>query len=333
MGYRHSARFLAPFIRVLRRHPEIPRDTITTLEAIDVDEWIPYARSSRFCEWAVGRIGDEDLGLHAAESMQPGDLDVLEFAARSCSDFAVAIDVVNRYISLLREGAAFELEQVGDQCIWHFHMDVKTPRVINDWTVAVYVLLGRAMAPEERALHTEVHVTHERPHDTREYERILRLPVRFGQACNRLVFPSRALALPIAGASPQLHAVMRRYAGELLQRRPQRHLFSERVREAVVETLGGHQSGTDAVARKLHMSGRTLGRRLQQEGTSFMVIYDDVRRELALRYLEQPQLNIAEVAFMLGFSQTPAFSRAFKRWTGASPIEHRRHRRMLRSVS
>lgn len=332
VGLRHSARFLKPFIRVLRRHPSIPREVLDRLDATDVDQWIPYARSAELCEWAIARTRDLDLGLHAAEAIQPGDLDVLEFAARSCANFAEAIEVVNRYIALLREGAAFQLEPAGEQCIWHFQMAIETPRVINDWTVAIYVLLGRAMAPREPALHTEVHVTHERPSDTREYERILRVPVKFGESCNRLVFPSRVLALPIEGASPQLHAVMRRYAGDLLQQRMRLQGFSDQVRTAVVETLRGSQGGADGVASKLGMSARTLNRRLQREGTSFMTLYDDVRRELALSYLDQPSLNIAEVAFMLGFSQTPAFSRAFKRWTGASPIEHRRRRR-LRSVS
>jgi len=76
-----------------------------------------------------------------------------------------------------------------------------------------------------------------------------------------------------------------------------------------------------------------LRRRLLEEGTSFTAIVDDVRRGLAINYLDQPELGIAEIAFMLGFSQTPAFSRAFKRWTGVTPIEQRKQRRRLRSAS
>jgi AraC-like DNA-binding protein len=329
--YRHSARFLKPFVRVLRRHPSVPRDVVDEIDAVGVDDWVPYSRSAEFCQWAVARTGNPDLGLHAATAIEPGDLDVLEFAARSCANFAEAIDVVNRYIALLREGAAFTFERHGDHCAWNFTMAMRMPRVINDWTVAVYVLLGRAMS-DAPGLHTEVHVTHAKPCDTREYERILQIPVRFGQDDNRLIIPSSVLALPIKGADARLHAVMRRYAGDLLQRRPAPERFSDRVRVAATETLRGNAPGAAAVASKLHMSERTLSRKLHDEGTTVLEIFDDVRKQLALSYLEQPELSIAEISFLLGFRQTPAFSRAFKRWTGASPIEHRKLKR-LRSVS
>ncbi len=328
-GYRHSARFVKPFVRVLRRYPSVPSASLDALDAMDVDEWIPYSRSGKFCDWAVGLTQNPSLGLHAAEAVQPGDFDVLEYAARSCASFAEIVEVVNRYILLLREGAAFRLEQNGPQCIWHFEMAIRTPRVINDWTVGTYVLLGRALA-DNADIHTEVHVTHQKPADTSEYERLLRVPVKFGQDQNRLLFPSHVLSLPVRSADPRLHAVMRRYAGELAERRPPPEAFSERVRTAVTETLSGHESSAASVARKLHMSVRTLSRKLRDEDTTFMDIYDDVRRGLALNYLEQLDLSIAEIAFLLGFSQTPAFSRAFKRWTGTSAIEHRRAKRPKR---
>ena len=121
---------------------------------------------------------------------------------------------------------------------------------------------------------------------------------------------------------------MRRYAGDLLERRPSPQCFGDRVRVAVAETLRCGRPGTRAVAERLHISERTLRRRLHEEGTTFKALLDDIRRQLAIQYLEQPELGIAEIAFMLGFSQTPAFSRAFKRWTGVAPIEQRKQSRL-----
>ncbi len=74
-----------------------------------------------------------------------------------------------------------------------------------------------------------------------------------------------------------------------------------------------------ATARALNMSRQTLYRRLKAEGTSFERVLDDLRRETALSYLESERLSVSETAYLVGFSDRSAFSRAFKRWTGRSP--------------
>lgn len=81
------------------------------------------------------------------------------------------------------------------------------------------------------------------------------------------------------------------------------------------------------IASLLHVSPRTLGRRLGHEGTTFKELLADLRRQLALRYVGSSDLGLAEIAFLLGFSQSAAFHRAFKRWTSQTPLEYRRMRR------
>jgi len=79
-----------------------------------------------------------------------------------------------------------------------------------------------------------------------------------------------------------------------------------------------------AVARQLKISPRSLQRRLRGQGTSYQALLDDVRRELALRYLDEPCVSVTEVAFLVGFTEPSAFHRAFKRRTGTTPAEARR---------
>ncbi|MBK6533536.1 MAG: helix-turn-helix transcriptional regulator [Deltaproteobacteria bacterium] len=78
------------------------------------------------------------------------------------------------------------------------------------------------------------------------------------------------------------------------------------------------------VAAQLRMSERSLQRRLADEGESFDAIVDALRRDLALRYLADPKIAVAEVAYLLGYSEPSPFHRAFKRWTGRTPAEARR---------
>ncbi|HEY7817075.1 MAG TPA: helix-turn-helix domain-containing protein, partial [Vicinamibacteria bacterium] len=99
---------------------------------------------------------------------------------------------------------------------------------------------------------------------------------------------------------------------------------TERLRRLLTEELCGGRPTLEHLAARLHMSPRTLHRRLDDEGTTFRRIVTDVRRETAERHLREPVLAIGEIAFLLGFSEASAFHRAFKRWTGRRPLEYRR---------
>ena len=92
----------------------------------------------------------------------------------------------------------------------------------------------------------------------------------------------------------------------------------------MIDELPEREPGMAAVAGKLHMSPRSLQRRLHSEGTSFAELLSELRRDLALRYLRDQRIAIAEVGFLLGFLDVSAFHRAFKRWTGSTPAEYQR---------
>jgi AraC-like DNA-binding protein len=98
------------------------------------------------------------------------------------------------------------------------------------------------------------------------------------------------------------------------------------VREIAMKELLVGTPTVFGVAGQLHMSARTLGRRLAREGTTFISVLDKLRQELALRYVGSHKISLADVAFRLGFSHTEAFHRAFRRWTGQTPLAYRRAR-------
>ena len=110
---------------------------------------------------------------------------------------------------------------------------------------------------------------------------------------------------------------------DLLERMPAATAFVDRVRQLVAGGLVRNGAEAVGVAEGLNMSRRTLQRRLRDEGTSVRDIVDSVRRDLAMRYLCEREIAVAEVAFLLGFSEASAFHRAFKRWTGTTPSIYR----------
>jgi AraC-like DNA-binding protein len=114
-----------------------------------------------------------------------------------------------------------------------------------------------------------------------------------------------------------------RAADDLAKRSSSDPLMTAQVKRVLHDVLRSDEAHIELVAKRLGLTGRSLQRRLKDEGTSFQEVREQVRRDLAQRYLDDG-LAIAEISFLLGFSEPSAFFRAFKRWTGETPLAHRR---------
>ena len=118
---------------------------------------------------------------------------------------------------------------------------------------------------------------------------------------------------------------MERHAEALLAKLPSlTDSVVDRVQRVLSGVLGEGDASLGAVARKLRMSERTLQRKLAEESASYDALLDAMRHELAVRYLADRKIAIAEVAYLLGYSEPSPFHRAFKRWTGVTPSEARK---------
>lgn len=137
-----------------------------------------------------------------------------------------------------------------------------------------------------------------------------------------LVVARDVLALPCRLADPALGAWFEKVCQERVQQQPA-SLVAE-LEAQLLQALGSGEPTMTQLARALGQSPRTLRRRLEAEGTSFSVLLDRVRRELAEAYLAREGLALAEIAGLLGFKDTGAFLRAFRRWTGTTPGQWRR---------
>jgi AraC-like DNA-binding protein len=165
---------------------------------------------------------------------------------------------------------------------------------------------------------------HSQPADIHDHLAFFRAPVRFSTGMNGLFFPATLLNEPCVRNDPSLLTVLERYAAALLDRTPRGSGLAERVRATLLQEIREGEPKASNVANRLKMSVRTLNRLLGNEGTTFRELLDHLRNELAVRHLREDTLAIAEIAFLLGFSELSAFYRAFHRWTGQSPAEFRR---------
>ena len=158
-----------------------------------------------------------------------------------------------------------------------------------------------------------------------EYERTFECATfRFDAEDYAFSFDRERLEAPRPLSDPALHVVLCAHAALLLTHLPDRFSMVERVRQLALQQLLRGDPTVESAARALRMSTRTLASRLQGEGTTFSALLDQMRCELALRYLDEQRLTPTEIAFRIGFSHVEAFYRAFKRWTGQTPSAYRK---------
>lgn len=293
--------------------------------AEDVDLSRPDARvglQAMAAAWreAVRLTGDPALGLHIAEKLGRGDLGVLEYAIRHSETLGQALGQLVRHGRLVHDLAAFELVEAGDEALLVLHLAEPlqpVPQGMQLFVASQLRLLRECVALPLRP--RAVRFVHDDPGAPGEYERVLGAPVAFGQRRREVVFDRAQLALPMVEADPALGLILSHYLESLRGALPEQPGLLGEVRRAIAEGLAAGGSAEKRVARQLGTSVRTLARRLQEHGHSFRELRADVRLELARAHLREGRLSTAEIAFLLGFSETSAFQRFFRKATGTTP--------------
>jgi AraC-like DNA-binding protein len=315
---------MKPFARLLRTYPGIPEEVIAPIDGFDPETRLPIETVHELLRGTIVMTGDEDIGLKAAELIERGDYGALEYAGSTARTNAEAFELIGRYMRLINDALSFSIRTDGEQAVIELESAVVLPRAAEDFEVAAFYVASKPHVPDETPPF-EVRFQHAQPANTQLYTRVFseRATVRFDQPVAGFAFPRELLARPLPSADPKLHAVIRQHAERLLAELPKAESMTARVRELLMDGLPSGKASADHIANALHVSASTLTRRLEREGTNFKALHDDLRRSLALRYVAESDLSLAEIAFLLGFSQTAAFHRAFKRWTERTPLEYR----------
>lgn len=281
-------------------------------------------------ELGLALSGDADLGLHLGEAVRPGHFGVLGYLLMSCATLGDALHRQARYAELVgslgRVELADEPPRAGHEPLVRHSWEPLLPRQqrqLAEETLACWLRFGHWISGLQQAP-VEVRFRHPAPADTTEHRRIFRCPVLFGQADNALVFPRRLLALPLGQADSQIQRTLDAYAGRLLESIRRGEGVLERARQCLAERLPEQAVDLEALAGELALSPRTLQRRLRDSGLSFSRLVDETRQQLVLHHLRDPALELADVASLVGFSETGSLARAFRRWTGQSLGQYRR---------
>lgn len=293
-------------------------------ELTDPDRRVPADAHYRLWEHAELVTGDPAVGLHAGKVVDPERMGLVGHVFFNCDTLGEAVTQYVRLHRLINESVFLSFEQTADQAIlcWQPDMAEHYCRQDMDRTLAAAITRTRHFIhPGIRAEWVEI--AHPAPVYADEYEKLLGGPVRFDCGITRLAFNSRHLGHPIPRRNPYVYSAVLKQVNTLLARLQSRRSFGRRIRRLISKQMATERIDADSLARQCHMSRQTLYRKLKKEGLSFHGLVEQVRQDKALRYVAADQYALGEIAFLLGFSELSAFSRAFKRWTGTSPAEYR----------
>lgn len=287
---------------------------------------VPSSAILQLFEDLAEQTGDPLLGLHTGEAAEPrGPLDHL---LMSCPSLEDALLRCRRFGPLLVSSMRIDVERDGGRFVVAYDLgdSALTSRHFDDYCMMATARSLRRATGEEFGI-LEVHLRYEDDAHRTAVERAFGCPARFGEPVDRLVIPVSAVTRSGRMSNPLIAEQIERFAEALLPREAAPSTFTEQVTRAARTLLSsGVRAERRGICRQLGVSERTLHRRLAEEGANFRAVREKVLWDLAEALVAESDLKLEAVALSVGFNDAAAFSKAFKRRAGCSPIEYRRAR-------
>ncbi len=306
----------------------LARAGIGAADLDDQDKRVPMANYIALMRAARELSGDAAIALHYGEEVDLSEVSIAGLIMNASADMREAFVQMNRFGKL-----AVEVEtEAGESRFKHVFEDGElwlvdtraNPNSFHELTEVTFArqICGlRRFLPRPFAL--EVHVTHPAPVYAAEYVRVFGCPVVFDSRWNAMRTDASLQSHKVALQPHYVFGVLSEKAEALVKELENSKSARGKVESQLMLVLHMGDVSMDVIAAKMGVSRQTLFRRLKAEGVTFEKVLDELRHRLALNYLGGRKASVNETAYLVGFSDPAAFSRAFKRWTGKSPSEMR----------
>ncbi len=304
--------------------PILARSGISPRQIDDAGAPISVRSQIDFLNAIADAVDDDLLGFHLARSCDFRSMGLYFYVLASSDTLIDALNRLARYTAIANEGVSqscVDGDRVGVSCRYVGVSRHPDRQQIEFWLTALVrvsrQLTGRQLVPEA------VRFIHRRSKNP-ELVEYFGDDIVFGAETDEVLFARSARDLPVVTADPYLNKLLISYCEEAIAKRDgRRGSFRPAVENVVAPLLPHGKAQAGEVARQIGVSQRTLARRLSEEGTTFSDLLDDLRSNLADRYLGDDHLAISQIAWLLGYQEVASFSHAYKRWTGKTPRARR----------
>ena len=277
-------------------------------------------------ETAVDLSGDPCLMIRLGQELGIAHYGSFGFALMSCADLRESLQLLLRYGQVLFKPNWTAYEHEGGLLLranltrgTAAQQQLTAELVFSNLSVVGRALYGNQV---ENAEGVEIQLSYSRPSHSASYKSAFHVPVTFDCEYSQLFLPAHILDTPVKTANRSEHVVFQQQCEEILRGLNSVEKTTAAVRQLLIQSAGEFLDIAQ-VAESLHVSERTLRRRLEAESTNFRATFEEIRDLLAREYLVKTELTVAEIAHLLDYAETVNFRRAFVRWNGVTPSQYR----------
>jgi AraC-like DNA-binding protein len=283
------------------------------------------------CRNAIRLAHDPHFPYRTGRRFHVSTYGIYGFAILSSTDFRQTMRFIENYHQLATPLCQTFFKEERDSGVWtiapipHLRIDAPLYKFLVELQFGIYVslqrdVMGHSFVPRE------FHVTYRPPDDARSYREAFGCEVLFGQPENELIFDAAWLDHTPELGNELTYLEVVKLCDHLIEEMQLHVGLAGKVRKILLARLMRPMS-LDEIAERLHMTTRTLRRRLRAENTSFRELADELKMHVAIKYLRDTDLTIDEISGSLGFNDAAGFRHAFRRWTDRAPLEFRRRAR------
>lgn len=298
----------------------------TPIHVLDKIQAVPADQFFELHEWLDEKLGP-GFSIRVGQAMKMDDYGVLGLSWKTCSKAREIFERCERYFKLLSDTYVFKVQEEGNLSHVHLNRDAYRAGVArsNESTFSATVVVMRAIT-ETDISPVSVSFKHRPPDDLRDYEEAFRCPVHFEQSINAITYKTSDLDTRTAKADLSINQfLVARVEEETKGIEINPNQIATEVELLIQNALPSGIPSIKELSSHIGMSNRTLTRRLAEHGVTFRDLIQKTQKRLSKDLLKGSDRSVAEIAFQTGFSEQSAFNRAFKRWTGLSPVEFRKN--------
>ena len=287
-------------------------------ELIDATDYCTIIRN------ALALTDNPALGLARAKQVFLSDFDAYGYAIMSSENLGAAATIGMEFWML--SGSLLNINTHTENDVAVFEFTPRTPMedvlpYVAEESMSVIYRLCHFLVGNKFAV-AEVDFSYPQPAYAEAYKKVFDCPLRFNAHTNAIRVPVTVLDEPLLMSSPQVAALCKAQCDALMKKLSVHDAFVESLRRFLIDARPNFPT-IDEMAERLHISARTLRRRLKERDTSYRELLDEIRLELAQQYLRDTQLSIDQIAALVGFEETTSFRKAYKSWTGISASQYR----------
>ncbi|MDH5179020.1 MAG: AraC family transcriptional regulator [Gammaproteobacteria bacterium] len=288
------------------------------------DGEVTFNQMRNFWQNAFRLSGNPFLGMSTAQQVEIGDYKCIDYLTLNAATLGDSMENFCRYMILLNTWIGWEIDKQADRVILRMLPNAGViPPHSYEFVFSIYIKRARQVTRDDWAP-GRIRFPFPAPSDLQPHQDYFQCTVEYDAPAGEIEIDTDSWNQTLPNSDLQLLKVMDEHARLLMSQRLLPDDFVGQVRQQIVRALHGGDAQRDTIAKQLNMSPRTLQRRLEENGIAFVELLDEVRTELARNKLQNSDLSLAEIGFLLGFSEQSSFNRAFKRWTGKTPKEYRR---------